>query len=80
MTAFYNNLYIFKICIESAFMGKKKLLKIPWGLDFMTIFVAAIAQKHDFFLQKMSFKKITKIPINHEISSKIQIFLMLSFK
>ena len=52
MTAFYNNLYIFKICIESAFMGKKKILKIPWGLDFMTIFVAAIAQKHDFFSKK----------------------------
>jgi hypothetical protein len=70
MTAFNNNLYIFEICIASAFTGKKKILKIPWGLDFMTIFVEANAQKHVFSPKNDTFKKLTKIPINHEISLK----------
>jgi hypothetical protein len=52
MIAFNNNLYIFKICIASASTGKKKILKIPRGIDFMTIFVEANAQKHVFFPQK----------------------------
>ncbi len=58
MIAFNNNLYIFKICIASASTGKKKILKIPRGIDFMTIFVEANAQKHVFFPQKWYFSKI----------------------
>jgi hypothetical protein len=52
MTVFNNNLYIFKICIASASTGKKRVKKIPRGLDFMTIFVEANAQKHVFFPKK----------------------------
>jgi hypothetical protein len=33
-------------------MGQRKSEKFPGGLDFMTVFVAAIAQKHDFFFKK----------------------------
>jgi hypothetical protein len=42
----------------------------------MTIFVEANAQKHVFFPQNDTFQKLTKIPINHEISLKIQNFLI----
>ncbi len=80
MTAFNNNLYIFKICIASASTGKKKIEKIPRGLHFMTIFVEANAQKHVFSPKNDTFQKLTKIPINHEISLKIQIFLILCYK
>jgi hypothetical protein len=63
MTAFNTNLYIFKICIASASIGKKKILKIPRGLDFMTIFVEANVQKHGFS-QKMSlFKNLLKFQL-----------------
>ncbi len=57
MTVFNNNLYIFKICIASASTGKKRVKKIPRGLDFMTIFVEANAQKHVFFPKKWHFSK-----------------------
>ena len=80
MTAFNNNLYIFKICIASASTGKNKILKIPRGLDFVTICVEANAQKHVFPPKNDTFQKLTKIPINHEISLKIQIFLILCYK
>ncbi len=46
----------------------------------MTIFVEAIAQKHVFFPKNDTFQKLTKIPINHEISLKIPIFLILCYK
>jgi hypothetical protein len=36
----------------------------------MTIFVEANAQKHVFFPKNDTFQKLTKIPINHEISLK----------
>jgi hypothetical protein len=36
----------------------------------MTIFVEEIAQKHVFFPKNDTFQKLTKIPINHEISLK----------
>jgi hypothetical protein len=52
MTAFNNNLYIFKICIASASTGKKENLKNYQGLHFMTIFVEANAQKQVFFPKK----------------------------
>jgi hypothetical protein len=80
MTAFNNNLYIFKISIASASTGTKKNKKIPKGLLFMTIFVEANAQKHVFSTKNDTFQKLTKIPINHEISLKMQIFLILCFK
>jgi hypothetical protein len=38
----------------------------------MTIFVKANVQKHDFVFKKCTFQKLTKIPINHEMSLKIQ--------
>jgi hypothetical protein len=36
----------------------------------MTIFVEANAQKHVFSPKNDTFQKLTKIPINHEISFK----------
>ncbi len=36
----------------------------------MNIFVEANAQKHVFFPKNDAFQKLTKIPINHEISLK----------
>ena len=80
MTAFNNNLYIFKICIASASTGKKKIKKIPRGLHFMTILLKANAQKHVFSPKNDTFQKLTKIPINPEISLKIQFFQILCYK
>ena len=49
---------------------KKKFGEIPRGSDFKESYV----QKHGIFLY-FCFLKISKIPVNHEISLKIQVFL-----